>query len=466
MPGATTQLAFSSSQDEWLHGKKSFFYPRTVRYLNYAAESILVTPNGCAGFNQRTRFEIPIHGEYIKGGYIEILLAALDAPADGTPSGYVYHVQWIHKLGIYILEKLEFEVNGTIHDEHEAEWVDMWTRLTCPESKRKGFNDLIGEVNLYNRYGNGNSAYVGQIDTRSPQVGKSTQPQLRMMIPLHFWWCQTLSQALPIGSMIFCKSVINVFLRRASDLYIVWESPSAGFAAATDIARSTTDVPTTPTVTSMNIYLDYVFLTKRGRNLFNKSKKIYVIRHVKNKRIASVTTSPYTHELNQVMPQVAIYWGIRETAATAHKNYHIWDRYTDNQGSPNTAATLYNLPDTVISRAKITLLSENRITERDAMYFNRIQPYVHHTTIPETKGIYMYSFAEYPEEFSMPSGDCNMSSADHSSIVLTMNQTDGVNGTGSQGIGLSSQTGTLYVYGLAYNYFFIKAGYGALIFNA
>jgi hypothetical protein len=41
--------------------------------------------------------------------------------------------------------------------------------------------------------------------------------------------------------------------------------------------------------------------------------------------------------------------------------------------------------------------SNNRIDEKNAEYFNMIQPYQHHTKIPK-QGIYCYSFALYPEK--------------------------------------------------------------------
>ena len=67
----------------------------------------------------------------------------------------------------------------------------------------------------------------------------------------------------------------------------------------------------------------------------------------------------------------------------------------------------------------IKLNEYNKIFERESMYFTHIQPYQHHTNVPDVnnssgttvdnlKHIYSYSFALRPEDYQ-PSGSCNFS---------------------------------------------------------
>ena len=54
----------------------------------------------------------------------------------------------------------------------------------------------------------------------------------------------------------------------------------------------------------------------------------------------------------------------------------------------------------------------------NAAYFRTVEPYLHHTRIPD-KHIYSYSFALNPES-EQPSGAINMSRIDNAKLSLTM----------------------------------------------
>ena len=59
-----------------------------------------------------------------------------------------------------------------------------------------------------------------------------------------------------------------------------------------------------------------------------------------------------------------------------------------------------------------------RFYEKNADYFNLIQPYTYHTNVPR-QGIYCYSFALYPEK-EQPTGSYNASTID-TSLLLYIN---------------------------------------------
>jgi hypothetical protein len=72
-----------------------------------------------------------------------------------------------------------------------------------------------------------------------------------------------------------------------------------------------------------------------------------------------------------------------------------------------------------IKKAKISLNGHDRFSERDAQYFNLVQPYQHHSNMPGD-GVYCYSFALEPES-EQPSGSCNFSRIDRAELVLEPN---------------------------------------------
>ena len=103
--------------------------------------------------------------------------------------------------------------------------------------------------------------------------------------------------------------------------------------------------------------------------------------------------------------------------------------------------------------AKLQLNGQDRFTEREGSYFDRVQPYQHHSRTP-TVGINVYSFALRPEEHQ-PSGTCNFSRIDKATLQLTV----------SLNTVKSSNTAQVRVYALNYNVLRVMSGMGGLAYS-
>ena len=73
----------------------------------------------------------------------------------------------------------------------------------------------------------------------------------------------------------------------------------------------------------------------------------------------------------------------------------------------------YSIPsnneNSIMKSAEILWDKESRVDMKDAYFYNKIQPYQHHSTIPR-QGIYCYSFSLFPEKW-FPSGCYNSAGA-------------------------------------------------------
>jgi hypothetical protein len=103
--------------------------------------------------------------------------------------------------------------------------------------------------------------------------------------------------------------------------------------------------------------------------------------------------------------------------------------------------------------AKIQLNGQDRFSEREGPYFDRVQPYQHHTRTPTT-GINVYSFALKPEEHQ-PSGTCNFSRIDKATLNLTLS----VNTVKNQ------NTAKVRIYAVNYNVLRVMSGMGGISFS-
>jgi len=103
--------------------------------------------------------------------------------------------------------------------------------------------------------------------------------------------------------------------------------------------------------------------------------------------------------------------------------------------------------------AKLQLNGQDRFTEREGRYFDRVQPYQHHSRTP-TPGINVYSFALKPEEHQ-PSGTCNFSRIDKATLQLTV----------SVNTVRSGRTAQVRVYAVNYNVLRVMSGMGGLAYS-
>ena len=103
--------------------------------------------------------------------------------------------------------------------------------------------------------------------------------------------------------------------------------------------------------------------------------------------------------------------------------------------------------------AKLQLNGQDRFTEREGSYFDKVQPFQHHSRTPST-GINVYSFALRPEEHQ-PSGTCNFSRIDKATLQLTV----------SINTVTGSRTSQVRVYALNYNVLRVMSGMGGLAYS-
>jgi hypothetical protein len=103
--------------------------------------------------------------------------------------------------------------------------------------------------------------------------------------------------------------------------------------------------------------------------------------------------------------------------------------------------------------AKLQLNGQDRFTEREGDYFDKLQPYQHHTRCPSV-GINVYSFALRPEEHQ-PSGTCNFSRIDKATLQLTV----------SVNTVVLTNTAQVRVYALNYNVLRVMSGMGGLAYS-
>ena len=107
------------------------------------------------------------------------------------------------------------------------------------------------------------------------------------------------------------------------------------------------------------------------------------------------------------------------TGLSAIKTYNDLMKFS-NYNSVRPYSSINGTAGNPVNRAMLILNNQERFLERPGRYFSLVQPCNHHTNIPESPGINVYSFAISPEDYQ-PSGTCNFSRLETAKLKFTVN---------------------------------------------
>ena len=229
-------------------------------------------------------------------------------------------------------------------------------------------------------------------------------------LPLYFWFNKSPGLALPLIALQYHE--VKVRIRWKSNIPV----PSQ----------------------SAELFINYIYLDSAERRRFAQSTHQYLVETWQENDESIISDNTQTRLIFN-HPVKELLWRARKN----NGNYVSWNEIT------------------------LKFNGSDRISTRHSDYYQRIQPFYHHSAIPnKIHGIHCYSFALKPEEHQ-PSGTCNFSRLDN--VVLSLNGLRKYDGLTTDSLTQFSGSTTnttikLKVYALAYNVLNIMSGMGALAF--
>jgi len=411
------QLVAYGAQDIYLTGNPQITFFKVVyrRHTNFAVESIEQTFNGSVDFNRRVTATISRNGDLVKAMYLEVELPVVGATSNP---------EWVYGVGNALVKECEIEIGGQLIDRHYGEWMNIWSELSVPEGKRRGYDNMVL-----------NNAEAGQMGHQT--ANNADAAIIRCYVPLQFWFCRNPGLALPLIALQYHEVKVNLTTRPLNELVCGADA-------------------TAPTGTlGCKLYVDYVYLDTDERRRFAQVSHEYLIEQVQFTGDEAVTAGSKNATLNFNHPVKELIWVCRSTEhgsqdLTRGNFGNAWFNWT---GTTNAASA------EAFGTGKLQLNGHDRFTERNADYFRKVQNYEHHTRVPRVgddlitddhleQYIYTYSFALSPEEHQ-PSGTCNFSRIDNAVLQLTDVATAGV----------------LKVFAVNYNVLRIMSGMGGLAYS-
>ena len=477
MGGGLMQLVSYGAQDVYISGNPQITFWKILykRHTNFAVESIEVTFNGQADFNKRVTAIINRNADLMYKTYVQVVLPEMETTDE--PNQF----RWVHYIGHRLIKQVEVEVGGQRIDRQYGDWMQIWTQLATEAGTVRALNSIIGNTDdlVLVKTNSGLSLDQPCTATANTQSCGSRQgtPAKTLYIPLQFWFCRNPGVAIPLIALQYHEVRVNVdFETWANCTYMKGGLTAKSLAGA-------------------SLYVDYCYLDTEERRRFAQQSHEYLIEQVQYTGAESITSSSNKIQLNFNHPVKELFWVVQRDSfvdcsdsGDANANYYgqqpfnysdDWDTsismlgsLADNgdntgssSGSGNAGPPTYILAKLLVDAdvrcdgknpvevAKLQLNGQDRFTEREGSYFDKVQPYQHHSRCPST-GINCYSFALRPEEHQ-PSGTCNFSRIDKATLQLTV----------SVGTVASDNTAQVRVYALNYNVLRVMSGMGGLAYS-
>jgi len=437
----------------------TFFKIAYKRYTNFSIEPITQYFKSTPDFGRRVTIHLSKNADLVGSSYLFVELPDIIKNSNSTLPPDVKKFAWVKKVGLAVVNYIDIEIGNILVNRHYGDYLNIWYELVLNLGLKKGYNKMIGNIDILTDYSNGKSSYG-------------------LYIPLNFWFCQDSGLALPVVAMIHNEIKIHVqfnnfdkcYLQQPTN-YIKTIEPYTLFKE-NEIIKQTVNsfttlgrfiyfdvvnsnlyynkingdflIPKTPNDsnysiygmdskfqqnidTSANVYVDedyfpynvpsmlnayllvnYIYLDNTERFLFINNNHEYLIPCVQNIQEQTYYSTNITYKIPFVNPIKIIFW-----KAQLVSNYNINDifNYTLEPISMNS--------NRIIDSEYLVLNSVNRMELNKYEYYTNIQIYQNKYSSSQD-GIHMYSFCINPMDYQ-PSGSINFSKINDAYLLIKTN---------------------------------------------
>jgi hypothetical protein len=473
MPGGLLQLVGKGAQDQLVTGNPSFSHFRAVykRHTDFAMEhfrmyfktSLLSFPTS-GTLSLRTKVER--YAQLVNDCYLSIDLPSIYSPVvpvvfpftpgpTGTPpvipatthtvnsasNAVGYEFQWVRNIGYNMIHHVSVLINGQEIVRHTGEWMKLYANLTFDANKRAIIDRMVGNVpELYDP-----ANAEDRVNQYPHSISSSTEyaePSIlgrTLLIPLHFWFCETVGNALPLVALQQSDVEIVVELHNAYSLFTVRDVrtvPASKFGLR--ITPDTSDtkfslnhflspplysnpaINATPSLVSWNfnpfIEGNYIFLSDAELAYIARTDHSFIINQLDMVQAEGQYGPSNDLELTMKNLVTRIVWVAQRSDRITQNDYDNYTNWEDAYKSPFVGNSMgwytsgNNLDANVSQRdilleSNIILDGQERFAPKQTLFFSGLQLYRHQTGNP-IPGIYEYSFAldNHPTQ---PSGSLN-----------------------------------------------------------
>jgi hypothetical protein len=420
------------AQDAYLSGNPqiTFWKGMFKRHTNFAMEPFRANLTGQANWGVKHSVTLPRNADLLYSTYLEVVM----------PPGAVVNCDR-GRLGYNLIKYVELEIGGQRIDRLYSEWLFLWDSLT---------SDFVKSQKLWDMTNAGLGIGGESIPASAVCNVGSGRPSLptTLYIPLPFFYTRNPGAALPLIALQYHEVKIN----------IQWQSVEF-------IKGDFTSTTLLPPPVQAAVYVDYIYLDVEERRRMAQESHEYLIEQVQYNEDKGISSFNNRIDLTFNHPVKELIWVVQPSDYTNCKLAKSNGRAAQ-PGTNGNRLTPFTYDRNAVYKQRLQINGQDRMEERFGDYYNKVQPYQHHTGTtnsyesgnPQSQpGIYMYSFALKPEEHQ-PSGTCNFSRIDTATLVIDLAGQIEINPD-------TDKTFEVRVYAVNYNILRVMSGMAGLAYS-
>ena len=434
MGGGLLQLVAYGAQDAYLSGNPQITFWKGLfkRHTNFAMEPFRINLTGQPNWGVKHSALIGRHADLLYSTYIEVVM----------PEGQLVNNDG-YRLGYNLIKYVELDIGGQLIDRLYGEWLFLWDCLSSDVQTGKKLFDMVGC--------NNSETFTTPTLSACSNGGRDSAG-FTLYIPLNFFYTRNPGAALPLIALQYHEVKIN----------IEWND-------AKFIAGNFNNAKLLKAPIQAAVYIDYIYLDTEERRRMAQQSHEYLIEQTQYNEEKGITSVNNRIDLTFNHPVKELVWVVQP------------EYYTNcNLATAKELSRLqpFTYDGEVIKEQWLQINGQDRLDRRPGTYYNKVQPYQHHTGAfnvvrggtdfekERQPGAYMYSFALRPEEHQ-PSGTCNFSRIDTATLVLSVNGQwwDPIEDTVYDIVIGEDDPWNVRVYAVNYNILRVMSGMGGLAYS-
>jgi hypothetical protein len=432
MGGGLLQLTIEGQMNIPLfyNPKISFFTYAYKRHTNYAMENIIHRFNNIPGSITNMHNGGTYNVTLTENPNVDLLSNTYFVfKLPNIYSSDKLRFKWVENIGSLIIKNASIYIDELKVDNITGEWLIVWNELSMPV--KDGYNTMTGNIPEFTNPRKKETTFriknniISEYDYMASDKKNIDNPSIKgrdITVPLPFWFSKNHGLSLPILKFATKHKVYLKFeFENIENLYTVYS----------DVYNMNISPTYYNTINSNKISFNDFILDSDDIFLAHVDATFIVLDCFERQTILNNSIAEVVMETVTINKQSVISGGndsiriidvksqllVKEIIWTLNRSDSI-DKFNDILNYS------YSIPinnENSIMKSALILWDQNtaRIEEKEAYFYNNIQPYQHHSIIPK-QGIYCYSFSLFPEKW-FPSG-CYNAAGVASKLVIKLNK--------------------------------------------
>jgi hypothetical protein len=377
-------LATFDEIEKYLYGgpDATAYFVRETRKSTWFTQVpvVLSRAAGSPAFGQEWSVAISRAGDYLLQTWLRVALPSVQIKptngVDGSSGGADGHIRWTKNLMHNLIRECCITFNDLVAARFDNYHLDFWTAFTVPESKREGYNNMIGNVD----------------ELTTPHDHTVAIPSYTLNLPLPFFYTRDSGVALPTAALPYNEMRIQ-FAFRDWDQLLVMENSTSSVEQREKIDATRDLVNGSPVLGNTQVWSNYAIVSNDERKRMACAPRDILIEQVQTAPRQSYTPATNAQQSFDVRFSHAIkvlFFAVRNsTWMSEWSNYITSSPKSDGDTITTDPKGSYD----PILQTSLIYENTNRLAQMGSDYFSLVNPYYSAPSIPKDSGYHAYSYS-------------------------------------------------------------------------